>query len=104
MLAVAALSAIGLVGSHGSSAPVTASTAPTPVRGSPSKWSHWPATTTRDPSGASTIALTSALAFGLTALTIALVDGFHDSKAPAEENAARCRCVTLLAVVNEPPT
>ena len=48
--------------------------------------------------------MTVAVAVEFVGLTDALVEGFHDSSAPAEENAARCLCETPLAVVNEPPT
>ncbi len=50
------------------------------------------------------MAVTVAVAVEFVGLTLALVDGFHDSKAPADENAAKCWCETPLAVVNEPPT
>ena len=60
--------------------------------------------TTREPSGASTSDLTVAVAVEFVGLTLALVDGFHDCKAPADEYAAKCLCETPLAVVNAPPT
>ncbi len=49
------------------------------------------------------MAVTIAMAVVFVGLTVALVDGFHDNTAPAEENAAKCWCATPLAVVNEPP-